>query len=84
MTDLQIIDILAEQLLRIEKKIRDKETKFIFTKITRVDNGRYYAKINGTEYELPNSTNMDFSVSSNVIVCIPNNELRNKFIIGKF
>ena len=80
----QVLQSLSQQLLRIKNEIQQKQTQYIFTRISKVENGTYFARINGSEYSIPNATALTFAIASGVIVCVPNNDLKKRFIVGKY
>ena len=59
-------------------------TKYEFLKVTKIEDEKYYAIYNGGEYIMPNGTNMTFSVGNGIVVCIPNNDFKKRFIIAKY
>lgn len=83
MTEKQILEAITEQTLRIANHMSKNRTRYVFTAITEIRGGKYYGIIDGKSYELPNGTNIDFKVASKVIVCIPDGNFKNKFIIAK-
>ncbi|MCM1441780.1 MAG: hypothetical protein NC131_21600 [Roseburia sp.] len=83
MTEKQILETITEQILRIAASIDQRRTRYVFTAITRIKDGKYYGMIDGKSYELPNGTNIDFKIAARVIVCIPNGDFKNRFIIAK-
>ena len=84
MTDIEVMNILSEQMIKVSKSIEDSMTKYEFLKVTKIEDGKYYAQYKGGEYIMPNGTNMTFSVGNGIVVCIPNNDLKKRFIIAKY
>lgn len=82
--NIKSIQILIDQIFRIIKQQEKHKTQFITVAISQIDNkGVYYGKINGQIYSLPNGTNMTFKLADKVIVCIPDNDYKRKFILCK-
>ncbi len=84
MTDEQILNVLADQLLRIKQEVLAKQTQYIFTKVSKINNNKYFAIINGNEYMVPNAANMNFKAGDSIIICIPYNDMKKRFILAKY
>ena len=81
------MNLRDEILLSIEilmNEYKEKQTKYEFLRVTKIEDGKYYAIYNGGEYIMPNGTNMTFSVGNGIVVCIPNNDFKKRFIIAKY
>lgn len=79
---------LKEEILATIEILMDEYvnsmTKYEFLKVTKIEDGKYYAQYKGGEYIMPNGTNMTFSVGNGIVVCIPNNDFKKRFIIAKY
>ena len=83
----KIMESLSEQILRVKSELKKDETRFVETNVVSVVTSgnivEYKVKIDGYDYVTKNGTNITFVVGDGVIVCIPNNDYKRKFIIAK-
>lgn len=74
---------LIDQFFRIINRFEKERTLFKTVIVSRINaEGCYYGNIDGQEYELPNGTAMTFSPCTRVIVCIPDGDYKQRFIIA--
>jgi hypothetical protein len=80
------IQILSEQIRKVASKLIDDASydKTVAGIVTAtLGNHRYKVKIKNEEYTLPSSTDQTYKVNEAVWVCIPQNNMKNKFISGR-
>ena len=80
------IQILSEQIRKVANKLitdasYDKTVAGIITAV--LDNHKYKVQIKNEEYTIPSSTDEIYKVNESVWICIPQNNMKNKFISGR-
>ena len=80
------IQILSAQIQKVAQRLVDNAgyDKTVAGIISQVlGNHKYKVKIKNEEYVLPSSTDDIYNINEAVWVCIPQNNLNNKFISGR-
>lgn len=80
------IQILSEQIRKVASKLindasYDRTVAGIISKV--LGNHKYKVKIKNEEYIIPSSTDETYKVNEAVWICIPQNNMNNKFISGR-